>query len=231
MNCHGFRKNIDAYLKDSLSASRLEEFEAHYFKCDRCFNALRIHKALRTRNFLLRENRNQRSFKRHYAFIAAASILLIIGLGLTMNQVIRQNSLHRISAFTPPVFLISETRGTAPSQAYTAAVEAYSRADFTDSLQHAESIPERERTPKILFLIGIDRLITGDKQGAIVSFQRIIDQMDPSYFDEALFFKGIALLRCGKIDEAEALFTRISEMFSPMKDKATERLLQISSIR
>ena len=55
--------------------------------------------------------------------------------------------------------------------------------------------------------------------------------MDPSYFDEALFFKGIALLRCGKIDEAEALFIRISAMFSPMKDQAAERLLQISSIR
>ena len=231
MNCHGFRKNIDAYLNDSLPAAKLEEFESHYFKCDRCFSALRIHKTLRTRNFLLRETRTQRSVKRHYAFISAASILVVIGLGITMNRVIHQNSLQKISTFTPPGFLISETRGAAPIQAYTAAINAYSRSDFTDSLKQAESIPETERTPKILFLIGINRLITGDEPGAIVSFQRIIDQMDPSYFDEALFYKGIALLRCGKIDEAEAIFVRISEMFSPMKDQATERLLQISSFR
>lgn len=231
MKCRGFRKNIDPYLNDLLALPRREEFEAHYFECDRCFNALRAQQMLRTRNFLINA-KNTRKAKRVFpALVSAASVLLMVGLGVTLIRINHRNYIQKISSFSPPGFMISETRGAQSMQAYSAAIQSYSQADFSTSLTLAETIPESSRTPKIRFLIGITRLITGDREGAINAFQKIIDQMDPSYYDEAMFYKGIALLRLGRIEEAKTIFKGISEMFSPMKDQAASRLLQISRAR
>ena len=44
--------------------------------------------------------------------------------------------------------------------------------------------------------------------------------MNPSYYDEAIYYKGIALLRLNKKKQALEQFNNLASMFSPYSKKA-----------
>ena len=53
--------------------------------------------------------------------------------------------------------------------------------------------------------------------------------MDPSYYDEALYYKGIAYMRPGNKTKALAQFNIITDMFSPYKDRAKTRIQSLTT--
>ncbi|HDP95465.1 MAG TPA: hypothetical protein ENN40_08925 [Candidatus Aminicenantes bacterium] len=228
MQCRRFRHQIDAYLRNDLSETQRQEFENHYFSCQHCFDQLRIRRALMETNFNLKpmtigEKVSKFRFRRHPALLAA-SLVIVIGASIMGLQWQRGKTLERISRFSPPVILVTETRNQQAETAYTEAVKAYQNGDYKDGVAHLSNIPEPFVSPKVRFLRGISRLLTKDPQGAAKDFEAIIAAMDPSYFDEALFYKGIALLRQGNVSGAKAVFMRLSGMFSPLKGEARKRL-------
>lgn len=233
MHCRRFTNQIDAYLRNELCETEQQEFEHHYFACEHCFDQLRIRRALMESNFNLHStpagDRITRSrFRRHPALLAA-SLVIVIGAAIIGLHWQRGKILQEISSFSPPVVMITETRNQPEESAYTDAVNAYQQGDYQLAVTHLSNIPAASRSPKIHFLNGITRLLSKDPEGALADFEAILSAMDPSYFDEALFYKGIALLRQGHVSEAKAVFLRLSGMFSPLKGEALKRLDMIEA--
>jgi len=228
MRCRRFNKHIDAYLRGELPKEKLHEFEAHYFECQECFDQLRIRRVLMGTNFELQAlstpEPRQTGWKPRRAALAAASVMLLIGAGILGLELNRQRLLKEVSRFSPPTILLTETRNAQPEDTFRTAVNAYHNGDYAAALKHLDGVAETAKSPKMHFLSGICRLLTDDPAGALRHFDWILDAMEPSYFDEALFYKGIALLRQGRLDEARTLFSRLAEMFSPMRQKAKLRL-------
>lgn len=54
--------------------------------------------------------------------------------------------------------------------------------------------------------------------------------MEPAYFDEALYYKGFALLRQGRKQEARTQFKKLAGMLSPMSMKARAMIKKIDTI-
>ena len=54
--------------------------------------------------------------------------------------------------------------------------------------------------------------------------------MDPSYYDEALFYKGISYLRMNRKEEALSEFRTLASMFSPLSSKASEKIKMLSEL-
>ena len=234
MDCRGFKRNMDEYLRRNLPGTVQEDFEAHYFSCRKCFDRLRIRHALVEHNFALHAMENvpvAAGPRRKVLAMIAASLVVVVGVGLFTAQWRHRHYLERISRFDPPLFVISETRSPRSDPVFNAAVAVYREGDYARALKILEGIQKEDRTPKTRFLAGICRLLVGDARGAEDDFDAIIREMNPSYFDEALYYKGIALLRQDEVTNARRLFSRLSEMFSPLQNQARVRLALIASAR
>lgn len=228
MKCRRFKQQMDAYLRDELPEDVRQDFEAHYFSCKNCFDQLRIRRALMQTNFELKvlngtEKADPGPYRRRLALVAA-SLLIVVAAGAWGLQIRRDNLLNRVSRFSPPTIMLTETRNQQTGTHYADAVQAYQSGDYQTALGYLERIPASSRTAKIHFLSGICRLMMKDPSLASAHFERIIEAMDPSYFDEALFYKGIALLRQDRVSEAREVFLRLAGMFSPLKAEARIRL-------
>ncbi len=235
MTCKEFRRLQDAYLDGKLDAGPMEAFERHYFCCDDCFRELQIDETLRRQEVRIAPPlaAPRRLAVLRPALGLAATLLVVVGVTVLVQQRRHAGWLERVSRFDPPLFIQSETRAVptpdpGSEASFRQAMEHYNRGAYPAALAILEPLrAARPGVAKFDFFAGLCRLLAGDPAGSLDPFDAIIRTMDPSYFDEAEFYKGIALLRLGRIDAARSQFARLSEMFSPMSGRAREMVGRI----
>ncbi len=232
MNHEEFKKHIDDYLLDTLDDSSVEEFEAHYFECDECFLELQTHERLVTKNvpiFLEASTAKSRFWLRNPlltfgSLFIAATLFIFIFNSYRLNQ-----KLEEISSFSPPLYLQSEIRGNQPEANFPLAMTAYSHKKYRASLDYLKNIEEKNN-PQVLFFTGMNHLLLKKNEQAIAAFDLIIDAMNPSYYDEAIYYKAIALVRLNKIEHALREFDNLSRMYSPFAPRAKRMIEKLKAI-
>jgi tetratricopeptide (TPR) repeat protein len=230
MNCREFTALIDDYLTCRLADGLKEPFEEHYFACDSCFLELRVRERFMRQDVaIVPDNRIRlRVFK---PMLAAAS--LVIAAFLVITLVTRQRPdalLEEISAFTPPAFFQSETRSPVTGELFNNAMARYSHRDYRGALALVEQIPGSARdNPQVTFFSGIIYLLNKRYGAALERFDTIIATMNPAYFDEAIFYRGITLLRLNRTEEALAELEHLSGMFSPYAPKARTLIERVNA--
>ena len=224
-----FSKQIDQYLLGKLDDTTAEEFEAHYFECDKCFLELKTHERLITKNVPIYLNS---ATKKSWSWLPKpaltfGSLVLVATLFIFIFNSHRHNQkLEELSSFNPPIYLKSEIRGTGTEAIFSRAMAAYTNNDYKSSLEHLMKI-NTENNPQVLFFTGMNYLLLKENRKAIEMFDQIIDAMNPSYYDEAIYHKGIALIRLDKIDQALVEFQNLSQMFSPYAPQAQKMIQKI----
>ncbi len=223
-----FKTLIDNYLAGRLENTFLEEFEAHYFTCDECFLELKMRERLITKNvpIYIEPAKNRRAFRS--LILAFGSLLLFATLFIFIFQS-RQHTimLEKISSFSPPPYLLSEVRGVPVENLFSKAMAAYNKQDYADSLHYLAKIKD-QNNPQIQFFTAMNFLLLKDNRNAIKKFDRIIEAMNPSYFDEAIYYKGIALVRINRVEEALLQFKNLAGMFSPYASRAKEMIYKLN---
>ena len=229
MKCEEFESMVDGYVDGTIPESAAEDFEAHYFECDNCFYTLKATE-------LLYENKVRIPIKekRNILFvfkpaIALASLVIIIYSSLFyLDTGNRERGIERIASFDPPLFIKAENRGVSgPGDFYTA-MEMYNRAEYKEAYKLISSIDKNN--PRLWFFRGVLALLNDDNRAAVRSFEKIIGSMDPSYYDEAIYYRGIGYLKMKRIKEALKDFRILETMFSPLSAKASEKIRQISEL-
>jgi hypothetical protein len=103
----------------------------------------------------------------------------------------------------------------------------YNRKNYSDALKKLNTIDGAGTNPRVIFFKGICLLYTGSLKDSIQQLDIIIEDMNPSYYDEAIYYKAIALLRSGKEKAALTLLSNLAEMFSPLSQKAKSLISKI----
>ena len=88
-----------------------------------------------------------------------------------------------------------------------------------------------ENNIPIIFFRGVCYLINDKLKLALIDFNLIIKEMNPSYYDEAIYYKGISLLRLNEIADALEQFVHLKNMFSPYSSKAVSMIEKIEEAR
>ena len=102
---------------------------------------------------------------------------------------------------------------------------------FRQALSLLEESPLAGKdNPKVEFFRAICYLGEDEPAKAGEIFDRIIQAMDPAYFDEALYYKGFVLLRQGRKEAARTQFKKLAGMLSPMSMKARSMIHKIDEI-
>jgi len=242
MTCKQFASLIDSYLNGNLSGEKQEAFERHYFECDHCYLELKIAERLHFQKVLIalkgKDAPKEMPFVSAWKWkplLAAASVLLVVLLSIfIIDHSQRSKMLYTISAFSPPVYMKSETRDAAAvretDKAFAEAMRYYNRKDYTRSLEILKRIQDASQNPQVIFFKGICFLLTDELKDAVKKFDTIIENMNPSYYDEAIYYKAIALLRLDKKGKALEQLNHLAEMFSPYAPKANALIKKIADI-
>jgi hypothetical protein len=73
-------------------------------------------------------------------------------------------------------------------------------------------------------------LLTDEINNAVKEFDIIIANMNPSYYDEAIYYKAIALLRMNKKEDALEQLNHLAGMFSPYAPRARALMEKVKGI-
>lgn len=229
MKCREFESLIDCYLDGTISEDKREIFEEHYFLCDNCFSSLKTNEILFNKKVQITTGR-----KRSFSFIfkpslILASLIFIVFSSLFFVDLNNTNKkLLKVSAFSPPLYIKGENRGSNSSSEFHKAMDHYRKGEYESAYGIITSM--KEGGPQIWFFRGILALLNGENREALNNFDRIVLAMDPSYYDEAVFYRGVSYLRMNRKDEALREFRTLEKMFSPLSEKASEKLKMLSEL-
>jgi tetratricopeptide (TPR) repeat protein len=236
MTCKEFACLVDRYLCGELTADTQETFELHYFECDDCFTRLKIAERLLAKEVPMVVESRRPVFLGSMLwtwkpFLAAATVLFVVFSSiLLLRHSSRMRVLYGISAFSPPVYLTSETRGPETDEIVARAMVFYNRGDYSQALALLKGIANPAQNHQVVFFKGVCFLLTDALKKSVREFDVIIEAMNPSYYDEAIYYKAIALLRLNKKQEALEQLNHLAGMFSPYAARAKALLVKVSQI-
>lgn len=223
-----FYQLTDDYLQGNLSEEMQERFEEHYFTCDKCFNHLQISYKLQSKEVRITIPRKKP------VWLARPALILSSILIVAFSAVILFKPKEPLAiTFEPPAFISTEQRtGQTPvhpeiERKVAMAMSHYQKGNYQQTLETLSRIPEATANFKVTFFKGICYLMTDDYQQALSEFNKIIKGMNPSYYDEALYYKGITLLKLQRTKRAVIELNTLASMFSPYAEKAKNMLRQI----
>jgi len=237
MTCKEFTSLTDSYLRGELPEEKQEAFELHYFECDGCFARLKAVERLYSKEVPIVTAVKQSAFAwselwQWKPLLAAAAALLVVVLSSIF--VIRHSGhmklIYDISSFSPPVYIKSETRGPGAIETFAEAMRYYNQGDYTRALRILKQIPTPSLNPQVIFFKGVCFLLKDELKNAVTQLDIIIENMNAAYYDEAMYYKAIALLRMNKKDKALELLKHLTGMFSPYSPKAKELIEKIDNI-
>lgn len=233
MKCHEFQSLIDAYLRQEIAEPLREPFEEHFFGCRSCFLSLKINETLRAREVEIPVEPLPRPRLLRFPrplLAAAAVFLVLLSTILLLRPDRRSGRLREIARFDPPLYHQGEIRGgdAAEERDFARAMRSFQERDYAAALRVLERPAfSRSGNPKHDFFRAVALLGSGEAERAGAILDGIIADMNPSYFDEAHYYKGFVLLRLGRVPEARAQFAMLARMLSPMADKAQEMVQKI----
>jgi len=252
MTCNKFALSIDSYLSKELPAEKAEEFEMHYFECDSCFARLKVEERLRSKEIPILLDRSRSVSPLQWLFgwkpaAAFAAVCLVMVAVVVMKD---NKDLSRILELTDvpaPIYITSEIRGRSGVQpnvpqggvphsgvhrsgevgTFDRAMSHYNKKEYADALRLLKTIQDQKENTSVVFFRGVCFLFSGSLEQAVVQFDRIIAEMNPSYYDEAFYYKAVALLRLNKEKEALEQLRYLSQLYSPYAPKAEALIKKI----
>lgn len=132
------------------------------------------------------------------------------------------------ASFYQPYELSFSSRDGGNTETLLAASTAYNAQDYAQALQAFESLPADLQTSKVKLGIGISYMELSSFESALSIFDQIIELQDPLFLDQALWYKGLCLLRQEKLDQASTIFQQLvndsSSIFSQDAGQLLKRL-------
>ncbi len=231
MACSEFTSLIDSYLKEDIPEEKRETFEAHFFECDSCFEELKLHERLVSKEvpIVLKGTKPFWAWGFKPLLAMASLIVVVVSSFLVIDNYNQAKFLLEISDVEPPAYVQSETRNVFQDQTFTRAMVLYENRQYAQALELLETAGAKGLNSQVVFFKGVCRLQLNQPGAAIRHFDAIIEEMNPSYYDEAIFYKGIALLRLNKRDAALEQLKNVASMFSPHAPRAKEIIKKINN--
>lgn len=227
MACSEFISLIDDYLKEQIHENKRETFEEHYFTCDACFNELKLHERLLSKEIpiILEGTKPFRIWGFSPLPVLTLLLIVIVSSFLVIDNYKQVKYLYEISMVEPPTYARTETRDTPQNQTITRAMVFYNKQEYEKTLELLDTVTDDN--PQVTFFQGICHLELNRLKTAAGYFDSIISEMNPSYYDEAVFYKGIVLLRLNEKKDALEQFRNLASMFSPYSQRAKEIITKI----
>ena len=246
MNCDDAeRQNVAArYLSGKLAPDVAEQWEQHYFGCDRCFEQLEVSRAalepLREMEASIRQEIPARKIAARWlwagAAIAAAALFLISTV--TVHRPLQPNpaitsQLAELARFDPPAFSTPSMRGgeSKAEAQFLRAMAFYQQRDYPramEGLRAALDLDPAAAPPR--FFLGACLLLTGKPEEASGEL-RAVAAADSPFAEEARFGLAKAYLREGRKGNAAIELRHVAMLNGDFAAEANRLLVRLQEIQ
>jgi tetratricopeptide (TPR) repeat protein len=250
------RENIaERYLAGALDSRLKEEWELHYFSCDRCAEQLAtwqaIEKPLRAMEGSIRMEIGPRKTSRAWLWAGTAvAAALLVGMVIKLDQ--RPQSVQpaaeatiatnparwaEIAQLQPPAYRPPTLRSAASKAdaQFQKAMEPYQHGDYSQAiagLQVALQLEPEAAAPR--FFLGICELLTGNAADGARELERVAAGDSP-FAQEAQFNLAKAYLvegnRQGNKDRALSTLRRLTDTPGEFREPARQLMARIAAMQ
>lgn len=229
---------VEQYLAGQLREPEREQWELHYFECDRCFAALQamlaVQSALRAAGPAMIPVRRRPVWAWPAMGLAAAAALFAAVLftrpsheaARNVPPAVAHEGILTLARVEPPPYAASTLRGPGDSAAsdFRAAMENYPAGDYHATAAALRQVLQRHPdSADARYFLGICELLDGKAQAAVPELRSIAAAGSP-YAEEAHYFLAQAYLRLGQVPDALAELKRVEGEYAP---KARRLIQQI----
>lgn len=242
---------IERYLAGALPAAEKEEWELHYFGCDRCARKLEtlslVREPLQSMAAGIRREIPEPSKSRTWIWAAAgiaAALLLAVGLGRLLPpkpappRVANSNGpqaprLEDLAQLEPPAYDPRTLRGvdSKSETQFRDAMVFYQQRDYPKAiagLRAATELDPHAAAPR--FFLGASYLLSGNTADGIRELRAVADGPSP-FREEAAFDLAKGYLRQGDRDSALRELRRVVALHGDLRDQAEQLTARISGSR
>jgi TolA-binding protein len=246
------RENIpERYLAGTLDPESKQQWELHYFSCDRCAEVLAtwqaIDKPLRAMaGSIRREIRPRRTTATWLWAGAAIAAALVVGLGITLTlpsshpatqpaetaaKAPAANQWTELARLDPPTYRAPTLRaaGSPAEIQFQKAMESYVRRDYPQTIVGLRAALEFDsEAPAPRFFLGACDLLTGNSVEGAQELERVAAGDSP-FAQEAQFDLAKAYLLQGNQDQALATLRRLADVPGDFREPARQLIARITA--
>jgi tetratricopeptide (TPR) repeat protein len=250
MDCNQIERDdiIEKYLTGRLDGAEKEEFEVHYFSCQRCLGKLQVSRLLQEKMWekgeeILPQTKTpiRSGIRRRAWALSAGAVVLIVVAAVLWWQFIGPgrapagakevpSSLALLARFEPPTYIPPALRGARDDAAerfrlgMTKYVEGRYEEAISDLRAAAELNPNRAG---IRFFLGVCLLLSKQTDAGIEELKAAIGLGESAYLEEVHFYLAKAYLAKGDVGGAKEELNWVQERGGNLKEEAAQILAQL----
>lgn len=159
------------------------------------------------------------SLKRNWASVAsvAAVALILFGSYFFLNKQSTTDKLFEQYYNTDEVYLNTRSGSTNSNSVLEQGLVLFEGNKFEESIDYFEQLPT---SVTALYYSGVAHMEIGEYEVAEFKFDQVISNYLNVFYDQAQWYKGLCLVKQNKKQEANGIFTMISQSNSYYKEKA-----------
>lgn len=206
-------------LESELGEAETEELLAHLDSCEECRQRLQVMAAL-----CASRPEKARVFARPRFWLLAASLLLAIFLPVLYFSRPSPSVESLAIGGSYPYFPLQTREGTAAAEGEgrRQAYASYARGEYENAERLLNALPPEAETT---FYIGVSQYLQGKYPAALASLQK--SAADPRWKNPSLWYKGSALLRLKRTEEAKRVLDEVAKTGGEFSREATQLLERV----
>jgi TolA-binding protein len=242
VNCEEVEKKdiLGAYIAGKLPEAERDQFEEHFFGCERCLEQVEAGRLARR---ALEAKPVSRGAGRYWwvgALAAAAAVLLGVWIWkgavpqapprpvIAVAEKPARPNYELLARFDPPAYRPSTLRGAERvARTFRDGMKLYTNGDFAGAAAGLRAIAAGGENPEALYYLGISELLSGERESGIADLRKTIAAGDTPYRPEARFYLGKALLGSGDVPGARQQFETLVRDKSELGPEAEQILNQL----
>mgnify|MGYP002640382310 CR=1 FL=1 len=166
------------------------------------------------------------SLKRNWSYVAsvAAVAVILFGSYFFLNEQSATDRLFEEYYNTDEVFLNTRSGSTHTNSVLEQGLVLFEDNKFEESIDYFEQLPT---SVTALYYSGVAHMEIGEYEVAEFKFDQVISNYLNVFYDQAQWYKGLCLVKQNKKQEANGIFTMISQSNSYYKEQALELTKQM----
>lgn len=169
------------------------------------------------------ENRNNKiiDFKQYWKQIASIAAIVLIFLGgyWYFNLSNSTESLFEQYYELDEVYLNTRSGNSTTTDVLEQGLLLFERDQYIESINYFEQLPT---SITAIYYSGVAHMEIGEYEVAQYKFDQVIDNYVNVFYDQAMWYKGLCLMKQDQVNDAREIFNTIAKSESYYKNKAKE---------
>lgn len=166
-----------------------------------------------------KETIDLRQYWRQIASVAAVLVIFLGGYWYINNQSVSTEQLYEQYYELDEVFMNTRSGNSATTDLLEQGLLLFENDQYLESIDYFEQLPT---SITAVYYSGVAHMEIGEFEVAKYKFDQVIDNYVNVFYDQAMWYKGLCLVKQDHVSDAKLIFSNIAKSDSYYKNQAKE---------